>query len=198
MFGSAARASSAPALPRLGEIRLPGEKPEAQRKAAAELVVAATELKRGSNAQVDATVLAVGVIALVDELLEHNLAPYRAKLTDAAHFGELLARVDRAPEGRMSPAAAAVLCYVGAQFDHEDKLFEQLCRWSLEAGYYATRTGTAADELLAGLRLDMAKILRSFQIPRPRNVASGSERPVEHCADISPIPRPRLRSAARR
>lgn len=187
MFGSAARASSVPALPRLGEIRLPGEKPEAQRKAAAELVVAATELKRNSTTQVEATVLAVGVIALVDELLEHNLTAYRAKLTDAAHFGELLARVDRAPDGRMSTAAAAVLCYIGAQFEHEDKLFEQLCRWSLEAGYHAARTGADAEELLAGLRLDMASILRSFQIPRPRTVA-----------DISPIPRPRLRSAARR
>lgn len=200
MFGSTARGSSAPALPRLGEMRLPGEKPEAQRKEAAELVVAATELKRGSTAaaQVDATVLAVGVIVLVDELLEHNLTAYRAKLTDAAHFGELLARADRAAEGWMSEAATAVLCYIGAQFEHEDKLFEQLCRWSLEAGYYATRTDTDADELLSSLRLDMARILRSFQIPRPRSVASGSQRPIEVCAEIPSIPRPRLRSASRR
>jgi hypothetical protein len=98
----------------------------------------------------------------------------------------------------MSTAAAAVLCYIGAQFAHDDKLFEQLCRWSLEAGYYATRTGTGAEELLASLRLDMARILRSFQLPRPRSGASGSERPIEVCAEISPIPRPRLRSAARR
>jgi len=50
---------------------------------------------------------------------------------------------------RWSEATAAVLCYIGAQFDHQDKLFEQLCRWSLEAGYYATRTDTDPDELLA-------------------------------------------------
>jgi hypothetical protein len=189
MFGSTARGSSVPAPPRLGEIRLPGEKPEAQRKAAAELVVAATELKRGStaSAQAAATVLAVGAIALVDELLEHNLTAYRGKLTDAAHFGELLARAERAPDGRMSAAAAAVLCYIGAEFEHEDKLLEQLCRWSLEAGYYATRTGADADELLAGLRSDMVRILRSFHLPRPRTVAD----------DLPTVPRPRLRSRAR-
>jgi hypothetical protein len=185
MFGSSARGSSLPTLPRLGELRLPPDKPEAQRKAAGELVVAATALKRTAAAsQADATVLAVGVVALVDEVLDHDLTPFLGRLIDAAHYGELLARADRAPAGRISEAAAAVLCYIGAEFEHEDKLFEQLCRWSLEAGYYTTRTGTEVDELLASLRVDMARFLRSVQLPRPRQEAV-----------IPSVPRPRVHRA---
>jgi len=186
MFGSSARGSSLPTLPRLGELRLPPEKPETQRKAAGELVVAATELKRTAPlvGRAEATVLAVGVIALVDELLDHDLTPFLAKLTDTAHYGELLARSDRAPAGRMSEAAAAVLSYIGAQFEHEDKLFEQLCRWSLETGYYCARTETDVDELLASLRVDMSRFLRSVQLPRPRKEAT-----------LPYVPRPRVHRA---
>lgn len=182
MFGSA-RTSSLPALPRLGDLRLPGDKPEAQRKAAGELVVAATELKRSPVApdRATASMLATGVVILVDELLDHDLTPYLAKLTDTAHYGELLARADRAPDARMSEAATAVLCYIGAQFQHEDKLFEQLCRWSLEAGFFTARTGADADDVLASLRVDMARFLHSVQLPRPRP-------PVE----TPSIPRPRV------
>jgi hypothetical protein len=182
MFGSA-RASSVPALPRLGELRLPGEKPEAQRKAAGELVVAATELKRSPAApgQATASMLATGVVMLVDDLLDHDLTPYLAKLTDTAHYGELLARADRAPAGRMSEAATAVLCYIGAQFQHEDRLFEQLCRWSLEAGFFTARTGADVDDVLASLRVDMARFLHSVQLPRPRTPAA-----------VPSIPRPRV------
>jgi hypothetical protein len=117
--------------------------------------------------------------------LAYDLTAHRAKLTDAAHFGELLARAEQPENTLLAPATAAVLCYIGAEFRHEDKLFEQLCRWSLEAGYYATRTGTDPDELLAGLRADMARILRGLQLPRQRPAI-----------DIPSVPRPRVRPQA--
>jgi len=191
MFRSGARTNGSSAelkAPRLGAVRMPAADPKPHRQAAANLVAAATELKRNGTAssQATATVLGVGVITLVDDLLEHDLTAHRGKLTDAAHFGELLARAEDATDTSLSEATAAVLCYIGAQFDHQDKLFEQLCRWSLEAGYYATRTGTDPDELLAGLRTDMARILVGLQIPRPR-VAP----------DIGSVPRPRVRPQAR-
>jgi hypothetical protein len=158
-------------LPRLGERRLPCARSEAHRKDAAALVVAATELKRTSTADTRpmATVLAVGVIVLVDDLLEHNLTGHRAKLTDAAHFGQLIARVDEANRGGLTPAAAAVLSAIGAQFNDADKLFEQLCRWTLEAGYYTARTGADPDEVLEVLRAEMARIVRGLALPPQRH-----------------------------
>jgi hypothetical protein len=173
-------------LPRLGERRLPCERSEAHRKDAAELLVAATALKRNSAADTRpmATILAVGVIVVVDELLDHDLTVHRAKLTDAAHFGELIARVDEVNRGGLTPAAAAVLSAIGAQFSDADPLFEQLCRWSLEAGYYVARTGADPDELLLVLRAEMTRIVRGLGVPPQRQTPPPSiptpRRATEH------------------
>jgi hypothetical protein len=164
-------------------MRPPCVRAAAHRRAAGELFVAATALKRAeTGSRPTATVLAVGVISLVDELLDHDLTAHLGKLTDAAHFGELLARADDVNRGGLTPAGASVLSSIGAQFSAADPLLEQLSRWSLEAGYYAARTGADPDEVLAPLRVDMARIVHGLALPpRPRAPLT-----------IPTLPRPRV------
>lgn len=152
--------------PRLAGLPVATEDLEAQREGVLALFTRVGELKAtdtGADARVVSDALADRIVALVLNLVGHDLTPRRARLSDAGHFGRLVALTEPSLRGfdleSSHPHAATVLLYVAVQAQDEDRLFEQLTVWALQAGYWLTRTGTDSHALLAELRAQIVGLL---------------------------------------
>jgi hypothetical protein len=170
--------------PALGARRVPGPRLRARQRHCVELVDTAAELKKHAQpgSFVAAAALADAVIALISDLVGHDLRDRRTRFSTAAHFGGLLATAEEAGgyavSGLTEVHVDAVLAAVQAQFRDPDPLGEQLSGWMLEAGYFLVRTGCAPQILLAGLRAELLNLLdgldeesleptRRHLVPRP-------------------------------
>jgi hypothetical protein len=159
--------------PALGARLLPGPRLRDHHREAVELVGEVSVLKHrlGRASFLAAAALADSVIAVVDEVIGHDLSGHRDLFSAAAHFGGMLAAAEeRQPgsaQGLVAPHAATVLACVEAQFSEPDQLAEQLSRWLLEAGYFLVRTGSATAPLVESLRGDLARLVAAVdQTPR--------------------------------
>jgi hypothetical protein len=181
---------------------------EAQRDGVAALFGKAGELKAteaGAEARLISDALADRVTALVLELIGYDLSDRRGRLSDAAHFGRMVGLLEPTmpnfDPARSHPYAATALFYVAVQSEDADKLFEQLATWTLQAGYWLTRTGMDSHVLLGELRTELTALLAAVEpaVPQPRRAthddvevpAEVAEAPVEADAaktDAAPAP----------
>jgi hypothetical protein len=174
--------------PALGARRVPGPRLRTRQRRCVELLDAATELKKHAQPAsfLAAAALADAVIALIGDLVGHDLRERRTRLSTAAHFGGLVATVEeaggRCVSGLTEVHVDAVLACVQAQFHDPDPLAEQLSAWMLEAGYFLVRTGAAPQMLLAGLRAELLNLLEG--------VDPASPEPAQRRLVPRPAPRP--------
>ncbi len=163
--------------PSLGRLPAAPEDLEAQRDGVTALFGSVAALKdtgTGADARVVSDAAADRLIVVCLELIGHDLTPRRTRLSDAAHFGRLVALLEPSLHGfdadRSHPHAATALTYVAVQTQDADKLFEQLSIWALQAGYWLTRTGVDSNVLLDALRAELRALLAQVEpaIPRQR------------------------------
>lgn len=178
--------------PRLGGMPTPAANLEAQRDGVFALFTQVGELKgteAGANARVMSDDLSYRLVAMVLHLIGHDLGTRRTRLSDAAHFGRLVALLEQSLPGydaeRSHPHAATVLTYVAVQTEDADKLYEQLTVWALQAGYWLTRTRTHPDPLLDELRAQFVGFLAVDEptVPAQRRVV---EEPRSTAAPVAP------------
>lgn len=165
--------------PRLAGMPIPAADLEAQRDGVVALYTRLGELKAteaGASARVMSEALSHRLVAMVHHLIGHDLGTRRARISDAAHFGALVAVLEPNLPGydaeQSHPYAATVLFYVAVQAEDTDRLYQQLVVWAVQAGYWLTRTGTAPDALLNELRAQFLGLLGSDvpSIPAQRRV----------------------------
>lgn len=156
--------------PSLGQLPVPAEDMEAQRDGVVALFARVAELKAtdtGAEGRRFSDYVADGLTGLVLELIGHDLTDRRARLSDAAHFGCMVGLLEPSMRGydaaRSHPLAATALTYVAVQIQDEDKLFEQITVWALQAGYWLTRTGMDADVMLDELRTQLGALLAAVE-----------------------------------
>lgn len=163
--------------PSLGGLPTPAEDMEAQRDGVVALFARVTELKdtdAGAQVRRFADYLAGELTELVLELIGHDVTARRTRLSDATHFGCMVGLHEATLPGfeaaRSHPHAATALTYVAVQTQDEDKLFEQLTVWALQAGYWLTRTAMDSRILLGELRDELTALLAAVDptVPRQR------------------------------
>ena len=163
--------------PSLGQLPVPAEDMAAQRDGVVALFAHVAELKAtetGVQSRRFSDYVADGLTALVLELIGHDLTTRRSRLSDAAHFGSMVGLLEPSMPGfdaaRSHPLAATALTYVAVQTQDDDKLFEQITAWALQAGYWLTRTGMDANVLLDELRTQLTALLAAVEpsVPRQR------------------------------